>query len=90
MVVTPRQREQSWFISRMFSITSTDAYNHVKFNLEAWKGGKWNISALGDIAAIHAKNHTESEQEEEEGERERESQSTEEQEPWKSLLFITS
>jgi hypothetical protein len=45
---------------------------------------------LGDIAAIHAKNHTESEQEEEEGERERESQSTEEQEPWKSLLFITS
>ncbi len=85
MVVTPRQREQSWFISRI-----TAAYNHVKFNLEAWKGGKWNLSALGDIAAIHAKKIMLSLNKKKKKERERESQSNEEQEPWKSLLFITS
>jgi len=41
MVVTPRQGDQSWFIARMFSITSTAAYSHIKFNLTARAAGKY-------------------------------------------------
>jgi hypothetical protein len=41
MVVTARQGDPSWFIARMFSITSAAASDHVKFNLAAQKSGKF-------------------------------------------------
>jgi hypothetical protein len=41
MVVTTRQGDPSWFIARMFTITSSAASDHVKFNLAARKIGKF-------------------------------------------------
>jgi hypothetical protein len=41
MVVTARQGDPSWFIARMFSITSSAPSDHIKFNLAARKNGKF-------------------------------------------------
>jgi hypothetical protein len=39
--VTTRQGDPSWFIGRQFSITSSAASDHIKFNLAARKNGKF-------------------------------------------------
>jgi hypothetical protein len=75
MVVTPRQEEQSRFISRMLSIMSSAAYDHVKLYLEAQKSGKFGgiLPHWETLRQYVQGNPAEPEQEEEEGKRERKS-----------------